>query len=361
MVRIATFNVENLFARAKALNQDTWGEGQPILKAHHDVNELFEEDVYTTAVKRDMIKLLLKLDIYYKNDEGAVRRRQTTSPKWAWLRKSRGSFDSEPRDTTEDVEIIAAGRDDWIGWVELAKETVDESAIRMTARVIHDVDADVIGIVEAEDRPALVRFNIDLLDSQYAHIMLVDGNDDRGIDVGIMTKNGFDIGTIRSNVDAKDAEGLVFSRDCAQSGGGGDRRRRQADKVREIVDKLAAAGEQFVVLGDLNEGPRAENQAPVNLKSLFLNNSPLVPCYSLSGFQLGQRPGTFNSCGLSDRIDYIFVSKNLQNNVTGGGLFRKGLWGQRKTRPTKWETYPEMTKSTQQASDHAAVYIDLNL
>ena len=42
MVRIASYNVENLFARAKALNGDTWDEGEPILKAHHDVNELFD-------------------------------------------------------------------------------------------------------------------------------------------------------------------------------------------------------------------------------------------------------------------------------------------------------------------------------
>jgi hypothetical protein len=35
----------------------------------------------------------------------------------------------------------------------------------------------------------------------YRHVMLVDGNDDRGIDVGIMTKPGFEIGDIRSHVE----------------------------------------------------------------------------------------------------------------------------------------------------------------
>ena len=34
----------------------------------------------------------------------------------------------------------------------------------------------------------------------YRHVMLVDGNDERGIDVGIMTKTGFDILDIRSHV-----------------------------------------------------------------------------------------------------------------------------------------------------------------
>ena len=30
-MRIATYNVENLFTRAKALNLDTWAEGKSIL------------------------------------------------------------------------------------------------------------------------------------------------------------------------------------------------------------------------------------------------------------------------------------------------------------------------------------------
>jgi endonuclease/exonuclease/phosphatase family metal-dependent hydrolase len=382
MVRIASYNVENLFAGAKALNGDTWGEGQPILKAHHDVNELFELDVYTAAVKRKIRDLLLQLDIYAKNEAGAIRRKQTPAPKWAWMRKNRGSFDREPADKTEDVEIIAAGRDDWIGWVELAKETVDEVAVQMTARVIHDVNADIIGIVEAEDRPALVRFNRDLLDTQYGHIMLVDGNDDRGIDVGIMTKKGFDIESIRSNVDATDSSGVIFSRDCpqyeivtpggttihvlvnhfkSQSGGGGEKRKRQAKEVRKIVDSLVDEGENVVVLGDLNEGPAAEGQTPVNLRRLFLEGSPLVPCYSLPDFEVGEKPGSFDSCGIRNRIDFILISESLRDSYTGGGMFRKGLWGGRLTRPTAWETYAEMTDSSQQASDHAAVFVDLDI
>jgi hypothetical protein len=59
------------------------------------------------------------------------------------------------------VEIVADGRGDWIGWVQLAKEAVDETATRMTARVIRDIGADILGLVEVEDRPALLRFNRD--------------------------------------------------------------------------------------------------------------------------------------------------------------------------------------------------------
>jgi len=46
--------------------------------------------------------------------------------------------------------------------------------------------------------------------------MLVDGNNDRGIDVGIMTRNTFDILSIMSHVDDTDENGRIFSRDCAE-------------------------------------------------------------------------------------------------------------------------------------------------
>ena len=252
----------------------------------------------------------------------------------------------------------------------------------MTARVIQDVGADIIGIVEAEDRPSLVRFNKELLGGLYQHVMLVDGNDERGIDVGILTGNNFEIESIRSNVDTEDATGVVFSRDCpqytvrtpngtevhvlvnhfkSQSGGGGPKRRRQATEVRRIVDDLVAQGQHVVVLGDLNEGPAAAGSQAVNLIALFDNNSPLVDCYSLPTFQVGNRPGTFDSCGWRNRFDYILISQSLQPNFTGGGVFREGLWGSRVTRPTAWSTYPDITKSSEQASDHAVVFVDLNI
>jgi hypothetical protein len=94
----------------------------------------------------------------------------------------------------------------------------------------------------------VLRFNRELV-GLYRHVMLVDGNDDRGINVGIMTTTGYDIQNIRSHVDDEDGDGEVFSRDCAdyqikipgatnlhvlvnhfksQSGGGGDKRKRLA-------------------------------------------------------------------------------------------------------------------------------------
>ena len=337
-----------------------------------------------------MRELLVVLDIYTKRNSAAgpvIRRKRAFKPKWAWLRKNRGSFDSEPRDRTKSVTIRASGRGDWIGWVELAVEPMNEIGIRMSAKVIKEVNADIIGIVEAEDRPSLKRFNDELLGKFYHHVMLIDGNDTRGIDVGIMTKQNFDIQTMRSHVDTKDTVGTVFSRDCpqytvqtpsgvrlhvlvnhfkSQSGGGGPKRRRQAVQLRKIADELTAAGEHVVVLGDFNEGPRNGTTQAENLAALYTSNGgpgalPLVDCFSLVGFDTGARPGTYGSCSLRNRLDYIFISQSLVPHFAGGEVMRKGLWGTRITRPDKWSVYQEINKSLEQASDHAALYVDLNI
>ena len=382
MVRIASFNVENLFERPRAFSATDLDVAEPILEAYREVNVLIKKAEYTPADKEQIRALLVILDIYSMDAQGVIRRKESVAPKWAWLRKNRGTFDRQPQDPTESIEIIAKGRGDWIGWIELATEPTNEVGTRMTARVITEVDADILGIVEAEHRPSLVRFNEELLENHYRHAMLVDGNDERGIDVGILTKEGFRIVSICSNVDAVDDIGVIFSRDCpqyevrtpngtaihvlvnhfkSQSGGGGAKRRRQATKVRLIADDLIQQGKHVVVMGDLNEGPAAGGNQAANLVPLYENDSLLIDCYSLDGFDVGNRPGSFDSCGLSNRLDYIFISESLQQHFTGGGLFRKGLWGSRVTRPTNWDTYPEMTASVEQASDHSLAFVDLNV
>ena len=54
----------------------------------------------------------------------------------------------------------------------------------MTPRVKGDLDENILAIVEAENRPALRRLNDELLAGRYAHVMLVDGNDERGTTSG---------------------------------------------------------------------------------------------------------------------------------------------------------------------------------
>src|SRR5262249_32760725 len=133
---------------------------------------------------------------------------------WALLRENRGDFLVAP--AHDEPRIVASGRADWVGWAELTVEPVDEVATRMTAKVIDEVAADILCVVEADNRPSLVRFNEDLLGGRYGHAMLIDGNDLRGIDVGLFCAKDIDIRWMRSHVDVPDTnpKHKLFSRDC---------------------------------------------------------------------------------------------------------------------------------------------------
>jgi hypothetical protein len=56
------------------------------------------------------------------------------------------------------------------------------------------------------------------------------------------------------------------------------------------------------------------------------------------------------------------LSPELAARVTRGGLFRRGLWGRATNAnpPADWKIYPEITASVHAASDHAAVWVDLD-
>jgi len=69
-LRIASFNVENMFLRAQALNQKTWADGRPALERYAKVNALLNQVSYSAADKVKIATLLTQLGLD-KSDEGS--------------------------------------------------------------------------------------------------------------------------------------------------------------------------------------------------------------------------------------------------------------------------------------------------
>jgi endonuclease/exonuclease/phosphatase family metal-dependent hydrolase len=112
---------------------------------------------------------------------------------------------------------VAEGREDWIGSIEWRRDLIQGPAIENTGTIINEVNADVLCLVEVESRPVLSRFNDTILvGASYPHAMLIDGNDERGIDVAILCRRP--LRDLRSHVDDLDSVTgwPVFSRDCAE-------------------------------------------------------------------------------------------------------------------------------------------------
>ncbi len=367
-MRIASFNVENLFSRARAMNHDTWSEGKGVLDEFSKLNKLIAKDTYTDATKQKMIDSLKTLGLT-KSDES----------KFVILRQNRGHLTKR---SNSGLQIVADGRDDWVGWLELKKEAVSEIATQMTAKVIKEVNADILAVIEAEDRIALCHFNDQLLDpinSKYRGIMLIDGNDDRGIDVGLFTKLGFEVQTIVSHVDDAINGKTIFSRDCPEylvrvsdtkkvlllvnhfkSKGFGTqtesnaRRKAQANRVKEIYNERKTQGVDFIaVLGDFNDTPDSDPLKPL------IDDTDLKDIFKHPQFNDGGFPGTFDTCAKSNKIDYMMLSPALFNRVTSGGVFRKGIFAG--TAGTKFPHFDEIEKKAQAASDHAAVFADFDM
>ena len=386
-MKIAAFNVENLFDRAKAFNEENDGEAQRIIKAVAELNSLFEEEVYSDADKERMLELVDELE-FNRFNEGPL----------ALVRKIRGAIFRRPQ--SSGIEVVATGRNFWIGWAELKTAPVDEIAVMNTARVIRDVNADILAVVEAESRVVLKQFSevvfnkvkdeVGEVVQPYTQIMLIDGNDDRGIDVGLMTKEGFDIGLMQSHIHDPQPDGNpVFSRDCPEyavttpSGeliwvipnhfkskfGGNDpasiaKRKAQATRTAEIYNRLRADGQDnIVVLGDLNDTPDSEPLQPL------LANTDLRDVSEHDRFDTGEFKGrqgtdergigTFGLGNDRDKIDYLLLSPALFNHrVTAAGLFRKGAWPG--SRPPRWTVYPELKEKVHVASDHHAIWVEIN-
>jgi endonuclease/exonuclease/phosphatase family metal-dependent hydrolase len=214
----------------------------------------------------------------------------------------------------------------------------------------------------------------------YTETMLIDGNDTRGIDVGLMTKTGYQIGWMRSHVDDRaPSGGRVFSRDCPEtciwtpsgesvwilsnhfkSRGYGvkdasdARRWLQAEHVRTIYERLKLEGAKYIaVTGDLNDSPDSDTLSPL------LRDTDLKDASTHEKFVDDGRPGTYKDGHARDKLDYVLLSPALYARMSQGGIWRKGVWGGKNG--ALWEIYPEMTSAAHAASDHAAIWCDVEI
>jgi endonuclease/exonuclease/phosphatase family metal-dependent hydrolase len=132
------------------------------------------------------------------------------------------------------------------------------------------------------------------------------------------------------------------------------KRLRQSTRVKEIYDALRHDGAEYVaIVGDFNDTPDSAPLAPL------LAHSDLKDISAHGNFDDGGRAGTFGNGAKSGKIDYILMSSELFTKASGGGIFRKGVWGG--TNGTLFPHYDEMTKASEAASDHAAVWADISI
>lgn len=364
-LRIATFNCENLFSRPLAMKDGMGASGQKAIDHHAELNRIVAKDVYDAA---DMARLIA-LDTLYK-----FSAMNTPSNSLVLLNKIRGQLFK--RTQAGVVTVVAAGRADWTGWFTLRSNDVTWAATYNTGRVITETNADIQVVIEVEDRPTLNRFNEQVLGAKfnkaYPHVMLIDGNDDRGIDVGILSR--FPIRAMKSHIDDRNAEGeRTYSRDCpeylielpsgrklmvlpnhfkSKRGGNSqaaqDRRQAQADGAHRIAVQALAQTQLVLIAGDLNDTPDFP-------KFAALWQDGFTDVQSHVNYPV-DRPGTFDTGTKANKIDYLIMSPKLRAKLSDTGIERRGSY-----HPKTWLPFDTVTGKADEASDHHLVWADFAL
>ena len=349
MFRLATFNCESLFSRPRIF-------GLPLKKS---------------LILLDYVKQLqeeLSKDVFDQTKITALKKKLSG---YATIEDIRGKHTTSP------------GATDWLGWVELTRRKAEEVAIDNLARLIGDVNADVITPIEVESRTLLQKFHDDLLyekylkpnnKAEYRYILLIDGNDERGIDVSLMSR--VPILDIKTHIYETTTYGEkivpLFSRDCLEvslqlhddsrfnllinhfksqgyspSSDPQSNRRRlaQAQRVADLVSQYDLQSDYVAVMGDLNSDPTSPSLEPLlNVSGLYNVNLEL-PLSDRGTYRTGK-----------DQLDYILISDALKTKLKNVYIERHGMYSK-----TKYPHYPTIVGRRSEASDHAVVVADFEI
>ena len=239
---------------------------------------------------------------------------------------------------------------------------------KVAKRIIDNMDVDVLAVQEVEDIDTLKRFNTEDLNGISNYQVLIEGNDDRLIDVGILSK--LPIGAITSWKEAvhkDDTSRPVFGRDLLEveiwnnsrtkklftvynnhlkshyvpydqdpvlgAKKANERRLKQAETIEKIVEAQMRPDSKYIVLGDMNDPPNSQwldplfNPAALNLTNALTNPVETrppkadTPMPSTSSWTHRYKPS--GQPAEYELYDQIWLSPALSNKQTGQWIDRR--------------------------------------
>lgn len=375
-MKIATFNIQNVFFRNKELIKlplskcvSNWLREMDLLIAK-EAKELRDLD------RMKELSFLLGFENVDKNSFAVLRRRGGEF----FVHKC--NFPKEGR--ANDIN-------GWNGWLSVQSVLLPPISIQSKARVMAEVNADVLLLQEVEEKGSLEDFNREFLPDYncvpYEDIYVLQGNDGRGQELAMMAKNGFQIKSVHSFMREKDEEGgflfeknllkyevttpslntiwLVavhfteIGKDKEQS----DRKRfRQASRVAEIYQQLLDEGKNLVViLGTFNSVSYCYSLSPL-LQKTDLKDITRHSAFNVD-FDEGRdasyfRMGAYRMGVNIKQKDYLLFSPELFKRIKKGGLNRKAVFPSK--RP-QWPVYSSVTNRDHSASEHPVVWAEVDI
>jgi endonuclease/exonuclease/phosphatase family metal-dependent hydrolase len=204
---------------------------------------------------------------------------------------------------------------------------VNEARQQRVAAVLRDLDADIVALQEVENRYLLQQFVDTYLSSMNYQVVLIEGNDTRGIDVALLSRLPIESVTSYQHRRFADGNGVEqkFRRDLLRVRIGGDfagdvyvvhLKSQHGDQAADVVRESEAqeiarivaqnrgknAGYRAVVIGDFNE---VDDMPTLEI----LRNSGLLDTMA------GTKKYSYNKKPYLTRIDFALMTPALAKVV----------------------------------------------
>lgn len=283
---------------------------------------------------------------------------------------------------------------------------LDDENRTCTALALRDLQADIVCLQEVEDLPTLRLFNeryvARIADIEYRHALVIEGNDRRGIDVGLLSRHAVDWAATHQHVTYADLNlkrpgaarsDRVFQRDCLEAhfrlGRAGlalyvchfksmnagrsslDGRRdtrplREAEAlaVRRAIEARFPdpAAADWLVAGDLNDYTEADG-APDAEHALrpLLEDGFAVDLAKRIADPYGRWTHFYGEKRMYRQLDYLLASPALarKNREAVPEILRAGQ--PFRAMRFKGHRYPRIGWDRPKASDHCPMVVELTL
>ena len=367
-MKIATFNVQNLFHRDKSLLEKPFG--QSLTDWMTELDALMRQPSKSLS-QQDRIRELSFLIGFEK-----------ASPRpYAILRRKAGFL--YMKGLSHSGETKAGALTNWNGWIELQTLPIHPKSTDHKAQVIANVNPDILLLQEIEDRSSFEDFNQLILPKYdckpYEHSFTIQGNDMNSLEMGIALRKGYKLEAVKThniseaiNNDGKNLIEYQISTPSKESiwllnaylkkpttnKKQSDRmRKKRIAKIAEVYNKLISEGKTNVVIaGTFNAPSYCDSLSPLiqetDLKDITKHLSFEVDIdkgddstyFRLGAYRMGVN---------IKQKDYMLFSPALFNKMKDSGLNRKAMWPEK--RP-QWSIYKSISNKNVAASEHPLVW-----
>jgi endonuclease/exonuclease/phosphatase family metal-dependent hydrolase len=293
-----------------------------------------------------------------------------TTYQWVFVGQGSGPDDPPPQldapsSSTPVIRIQKGPRGELIS----AKPQAAQEAI---AARIAAIGVDVLAVQEVENLDALRRFNRDVLTNPYPFEVLIEGNDPRFIDVGVLSRLPVaNITSHRFEVHPADPTTPIFGRDLleldlldanlsrrlftlfvthlksklvlfddpepeATEAANDVRRTRQAETIARVVAARTRPDSRYLIVGDMNDSPAAPTLEPMiaglglvdGLSDVIESNPPppATPENSPTGIRWTHRLSVANAPDAFELFDQIWLSPALSGRIGHAEIERRPAW-----------------------------------